>query len=253
VEPGPRRSVDAELAALAPLAEPLRRRLYLYIAASPDAVGRDQAASALGIARPLAAFHLDRLVRDGLLRAEFMRRSGRTGPGAGRPAKLYRRGTEGHAVSLPARNYELAAQLFADALTAPKGGGGKKRLRDEARVCGRSTGERMAAEADPHGKRREPEEAASDSELVAALAQEGYEPRLDGDVIRLGNCPFHALVAAHRDLTCGMNLELMTGLLEGLGAGDWRASLDPRPGLCCVSFEPISSHATREHSAGTAG
>jgi predicted ArsR family transcriptional regulator len=250
VEPGERRSVDAELTALAPLAEPLRRRLYLYVAASPEAVGRDQAASALGIARPLAAFHLDRLVRDGLLQAEFMRRSGRTGPGAGRPAKLYRRSAEGHAVSLPARNYELAAQLFAGAL-APRKGAGTKRLRDEARAYGRSTGQQVAGAeqvATP-----DVETGVSEVALAAALAREGYEPRVDGGVIRLGNCPFHALVAAHRDLTCGMNLALMTGLLEGLGAMDWRASLDPRPGLCCVAFEPVSSPATREHSAGAAG
>jgi predicted ArsR family transcriptional regulator len=230
------------LAALAPLAEPLRRRLYLYVAASPQAVGRDEAASALGIARSLAAFHLDRLVRDGLLQAEFMRRSGRTGPGAGRPAKLYRRSAEGHTVSLPARNYELAAQLFADALTAPDGGGGTERLRDEAQAYGRSTGGNLKVEA-----------GVSESTLAAALAREGYEPRIDGDVIRLGNCPFHALVAAHRDLTCGLNLALMTGLLEGLGATDWRASLDPRPGFCCVAFEPVSNPATREQAAGAAG
>jgi predicted ArsR family transcriptional regulator len=205
----------------------------------------------VGIARPLAAFHLDRLVRDGLLRTEFMRRSGRTGPGAGRPAKLYRRSPEHHAVSLPARNYELAAHLFADALAGPKGAG-TKRLRDEARVYGRSTGERLAGEAVPREVEPEAQEPASDRELLAALAREGYEPRLDGDVIRLGNCPFHALVAAHRDLTCGMNLALMTGLLEGLGASGWRASPDPRPGLCCVAFEPIPIPATGEQAVGAA-
>src|SRR3954452_9838159 len=96
---------EAELAALAPLAEPVRRRLYLHVAASPTPVGRDEAAAAVGISRALAAFHLDRLVADDFLETEFQRRSGRTGPGAGRPAKLYRRGQTRHAVSLPARNY----------------------------------------------------------------------------------------------------------------------------------------------------
>src|SRR3954468_11384756 len=103
---------EATLEALAPLAEPLRRRLYLHVAASPNAVGRDEAAAALGIARSLAAFHLDRLVQDGLLDTEYVRRSGRTGPGAGRPAKLYRRASSPHSITLPSRNYELAAQLF---------------------------------------------------------------------------------------------------------------------------------------------
>src|SRR3954462_9711428 len=82
---------EEELAALAPLAEPMRRRLYLHVATSAEAVGRDEAAAAVGISRALAAFHLDRLVDEGLLDTEFLRRSGRSGPGAGRPAKLYRR------------------------------------------------------------------------------------------------------------------------------------------------------------------
>lgn len=221
------RSVEAELAALAPLAEPVRRRLYLYVLASPVAVGRDEAAAGVGITRALAAFHLDRLVAEGLLQAEYQRRSGRTGPGAGRPAKLYRRASGDHEVSLPARNYELAATLFADALTSPAPAEASDIVQAEARQYGEALGERIAGGM-----------PLADDALQSALADEGYEPRIDDGVIRLGNCPFHALSEAHRDLTCGMNLALMSGLLDGLGADGWHASLDPRPGLCCVAFEP---------------
>ncbi len=218
--------VEARLAALAPLAEPLRRRLYLVVAGAAEAVGRDEAAAAVGITRALAAFHLDRLVDDGLLTTEYRRRSGRTGPGAGRPAKLYRRAVGTLAVSLPARNYELAARLFVEALADPDPGGGPERVQREAFAYGRELGLGIA------GGRPTDQEAT----LVGGLAAEGFEPRTATGVVRLGNCPFHALAAAQRDLTCGMNLALMSGLLDGLGADGWRATLDPQPGLCCVAF-----------------
>jgi predicted ArsR family transcriptional regulator len=222
------RNLEAELAALAPLAEPVRRRLYVFVAESADAVGRDEAAAAVGIARSLAAFHLDRLVDEGLLQTEFRRRTGRTGPGAGRPAKLYRRAAVTHSVSLPARNYELAARLFAEALVDDDPSAGPARVNHEAYDHGHALGDKIA-ERGP---------ASTDETLLAALAEEGFEPRVTRDgVVRLGNCPFHALAAVQRDLTCGMNLSLMTGLLDGMGATGWVATLDPRPGLCCVAFE----------------
>src|SRR4051794_14547108 len=82
---------SAQVAAVAALAEPTRRRLYEYVVRRPHPVSRDDVAGALGVPRPTAAFHLDRLVSDGLLDVHYERRTGRTGPGAGRPAKLYRR------------------------------------------------------------------------------------------------------------------------------------------------------------------
>jgi len=92
---------------LAALADPIRRRLYLHVAGEAEPVSRDQAATAVGIGRPLAAHHLDRLVEAGLLTAEYRRTSGRTGPGAGRPAKLYRRAVDREfRASLPQRRYE---------------------------------------------------------------------------------------------------------------------------------------------------
>ena len=91
-----------EIDGVAALAEPTRRRLYDLVAARDEPVGRDDAVEALGISRELAAFHLDRLVEAGLLQTEYRRRNGRTGPGAGRPAKLYRRADRVVEISLPA-------------------------------------------------------------------------------------------------------------------------------------------------------
>ena len=131
---------DDPIDAVAALAEPTRRALYDLVAASTEAVGRDDAAAASGISRELAAFHLDRLVEAGLLQTEFRRRSGRTGPGAGRPAKLYRRAARDITVSLPARQYERAADLMATALQRLPGGSGIEAAARAARERGTSIG-----------------------------------------------------------------------------------------------------------------
>ncbi|MDQ4069440.1 MAG: helix-turn-helix domain-containing protein, partial [Actinomycetota bacterium] len=111
-----RAPLDRDLGAIASLQEPVRRALYRYVVAQRGEVSRDQAAEGVGVQRNLAAFHLDKLVEAGLLEATFRRLTGRTGPGAGRPAKLYRRSPSDHAVTLPPRQYELAAELLAEAV-----------------------------------------------------------------------------------------------------------------------------------------
>ena len=107
---------EERIAGVASLAEPQRRALYRFVVDRGDAVSKDEAAAAMGVARSVAAFHLDRLVADGLLITEFRRLTGRQGPGAGRPAKLYRRAEGELSVSLPARQYDLAAELLAAAV-----------------------------------------------------------------------------------------------------------------------------------------
>src|SRR5215210_4980262 len=91
----------AQISAIAALNEPIRRALYTYVAEQAGPVGRDEAAEAAGITRELAAFHLDRLLDEGLLDVEYRRLSGRSGPGAGRPAKLYHPSRRQVQVSLP--------------------------------------------------------------------------------------------------------------------------------------------------------
>ena len=208
--------------AIALLDEPVRRDLYEWVIAQPEAVGRDQASTALGITRALAAFHLDRLARAGLLETEFRRLTGRSGPGAGRPAKLYRRSAREVEVSLPARRYGLAAELFAQALD--RGAVNGDTLATVAHEAGVALG-RSAR----RGRR------PGTSRALRVLADGGYEPVVSEDgTIRLRNCPFHALASDHRDLTCGMNLALAKGMLDGVGTADLSAQLDPQPGWCCV-------------------
>ncbi|MDQ2744055.1 MAG: transcriptional regulator [Chloroflexota bacterium] len=240
--------LSRQIAGIAVLDEPVRRNLYLYIVDRPLPVGRDEAAGALGISRALAAFHLDRLAQQGLLAVEYRRLTGRAGPGAGRPSKLYRRSDRKLQVMLPPRSYELAARLLARAVERAAAGSpssdvagavvdpnvvspgplGQARAPADARVIealhttahdfgtdmGRDARAALPTEPDP-------EELAEVAEQ--ALAAYGYEPCLERGKagqpisgIRLRNCPFHALAEEHRALVCGMNLSLLEGFVEGL-------------------------------------
>jgi predicted ArsR family transcriptional regulator len=224
----------SDIDAVALLGEPARRALYEWVVGAGRAVSRDEAAAGTGLARALTAFHLDRLVRAELLVAEYRRLSGKTGPGAGRPAKLYRRGPREVSVSLPDRRYETAARVFAEALEALGGGRTPEPLAEAARSLGRDIGASARARAG-----RRPGLRRRRAALVEALGDRGYEPReTEAGQIRLGNCPFDALVEDHRDLVCGMNVSLARGLLEGLGEERLTARLDPQPGLCCVAIGP---------------
>lgn len=214
---------------LAVLAEPLRRRLYLHVAEQTAPVSRDAAAAALGIARSLAAFHLDRLVEAGLLATEFRRLSGRTGPGAGRPAKLYRLADGEVRAILPERRYEVAAELFAQALAAPDSG--PEALAEAASSYGVELGTEARRRAGPRAGRRQRLTA-----LRSVLRDAGYVPIEQPGELRMLNCPFHELAQRHRQLTCGMNLALLQGMLSGARLPDELARLDQRPGMCCVAI-----------------
>ena len=211
-----------DLASLSSLDDPVRRRLYEVVCERTEPVGRDEAAAAAGVGRALAVYHLDKLVEAGLLTASYQRPPGRSGPGAGRPAKLYMRSDREFAVTVPPREYELAARLLVQAVESDPSGQSRAALLDAARRLGSELGRRFQ-----HGK----------ADLAEALAEQGYEPRRGEDgVIRLRNCPFHQLAEHHRDVVCGMNLGLIEGILAGLGTDGLRPVLDPRPGHCCVAI-----------------
>ena len=207
----------ADMAELAPLMEPTRLSLYRHLQErAPEAVSRDEAAAALRISRSLAAFHLDRLVGAGLVESTFKRLNDRSGPGAGRPSKLYRPATAGLSFSFPARRYGLAGLLLARALRG-FGQSGIRKLRSEARRHGRSLGK-----------------GGGLPELLAILTHEGYSPVDIGEnELALRNCPFDALATDSVEAVCAMNLALVEGMVESTGA-DCRARLAPAPSWCCV-------------------
>jgi len=204
-----------DLDALASLTDRVRRQAYQVVADGTGPVGRDEVAEALGVGRTLAAFHLDKLVAAGLLEVTYARRSGKTGPGAGRPAKLYHLAAAEHAVSVPPRAYRTAAELLAEALEQA---GAEETLNRVATRHGRRT---------PAG-----------GDVTEVLTGQGYAPVADGpDRIELRNCPFHRLAEQFPPVICGMNLAMITGLLAGAGLdGEWAARMDAAPGRCCVTL-----------------
>jgi predicted ArsR family transcriptional regulator len=215
-----------DLPAISLLDDPVRRRLYDWIAAEGRPVGREEAAKALGITRALSAFHLDKLAAAGLLEADYRRLTGRVGPGAGRPARVYWRARRDFNVTLPERQYQRAAEIFASAL---------ERL-DEQAVSAEldSAASRLGAELGST-----PAAGGSRGRLLTALEAAGYEPHPDEHgTVRLRNCPFDALVETHRPLVCGTNLAFAQGLAASVGSTELVPVLDPRPGFCCVAFVP---------------
>jgi predicted ArsR family transcriptional regulator len=215
-----------DLSVVSLLDDPVRRRLYDWVVGQARPAGREEAAKALGITRALAAFHLDKLAAAGLLEADYRRLTGRVGPGAGRPARVYWRSSRDFNVTLPAREYQRAAEIFANAL---------ERL-DESTV--KPTLEAAAAELGAAAG-AEPVRGTPRRRLLGALESAGYEPHADEDgTIRLRNCPFDALVDAHRPLVCGTNLAFARGLTSSAGATELQPVLDPQPGYCCVAFTP---------------
>lgn len=218
-----------DVAAIAALNDPLRLALYQYVTGQTAPVSRDQAAEAMGVGREMAAFHLDRLADQGLLDVAFRRLSGRQGPGAGRPAKLYSRSTREVSVSLPPRRYDIAARLFAAALAAQNP---IRALTEAPRAFGESLGAQARQLAD------RPLDSAA-----GILADHGYEPSISDDQITLRNCPFDALAQDYRNVVCTMNRALIDGLVTGLDARDLTTVFQPKQGQCCVS---ISTHRRQD-------
>ena len=217
--------LSTRVAGIGSLAEPVRRALYDYVAVRPDPVGREEAADALGIPLHTAKFHLDRLVEQGLLDMEFKRLSGRTGPGAGRPAKLYRRSDREFSVSLPPRRYDLVGDILASAIESAATGG----TTIDAAVDSAATAKGQAL-----GSLIE-HTAGDDLDLLAgALTDQGYEARVEESSVVLANCPFHDLAADHTELVCAMNRSYVQGVANGLGLIRLQAHLEPEDGLCCV-------------------
>jgi predicted ArsR family transcriptional regulator len=242
--------VEASVAGIATLGDPVRRALYRHVVAQPGPVSRDQAAESTGVPRHVAKFHLDKLAAEGLLDVEFHRPPGRGGPGAGRPTKFYRRSARELRVSLPQRRYDLAGRVMAQALVdaehheVPIAGA----LREAAQGSGRALGEQARRRAGSGA-----DQAALLEAAIRVLEEYGYEPRADPDGLTLANCPFHALARDYTELVCGMNRDLIAGLLDGLGQPSLQAQLDPAPGRCCVTVRrhrPVRNEPSRPSRNG---
>lgn len=216
------------------LADPTRRALYEFVASQPDAVGREEAARALNLPPHTVNFHLDKLVEVGVLTAEYRRLSGRVGPGAGRPSKLYRRAERQWTVSLPERRYDLVGRILAGGVEAARTGAAPLEVAIEQAAA--TAGREVGAAARGHLPAELPKLPELPG-LAAALAAQGFEPRMSGDTVVLANCPFDALAKTHTALVCGLNQHFVQGIADGLGCSRVRAFLDPDPSQCCVKVQ----------------
>ncbi|MGO4855753.1 helix-turn-helix transcriptional regulator [Arthrobacter sp. 2MCAF14] len=210
------------LSALASLDDGNRRRLYEHVCSASDAVSRDDAAMALGLPRSTASFHLDRLVRDGLLNVEFRKLGGKVGPGSGRPAKLYTPVIEEIGVSVPERHYDLAGEVMASAIQdlMAKGGSPREALLETAYARGREAG-------------------SAEPRFEDVLANYGYRPEVDdGGGYSLVNCPFHRLAESHTSVVCAMNGAFLSGAAAACGIAEARIADDNREGHCCARILP---------------
>jgi predicted ArsR family transcriptional regulator len=215
-----------DLDAIGALRDPLRRRLY-ELARERDGLSRDEAAEATGAPRSTVAFHLDRLAGVGLLEVEHRRLGARTGPGAGRPAKIYRATPGELGVTLPPRRYDLMGQLFATAIERAAAGTSVRAVLHE-----------VAADAGA----RDARDAGGLGEL---LDETGYRPEPAGDDVALTNCPFHRLAASHTDVVCEANHAYLCGAAAGCGLDPAEVVLRPRAGGCCVALTGAAAGAAK--------
>jgi predicted ArsR family transcriptional regulator len=221
---------DASLATLAVLSEEMRWRLYAVVRAAHRPVSREEAAASTGISRKLAAFHLDKLVGAGLLRARY---DAPLGPRrVGRTPKTYEPSGADIAISIPARRHDVLAGILIVAVRA--GAAGEDPLAAATRVARARGAERGAGQRE----RMRPGRLGPERALTVAgeiLEECGYEPQREGPTqLRLRNCPFHPLAEGARDVVCAANRAYVSGLLDGLGATSAEAVPDHEPGTCCV-------------------
>jgi predicted ArsR family transcriptional regulator len=226
-----------EIASLSSLDDPIRAAIFFHVARSDDPVTRDQAATALAMTRRTAAFHLDKLAEAGLVDVSFKRLTGRTGPGAGRSSKLYRRSGRRFNLAIPASNYELLARLLASVVQETQGVSAARHLEPHARAFGAREGAAARKQAGPRPSRKR---------LLAVLVEEltrlGFEPFADrSGTLRLRNCPYHDMARENTDFVCSMNLALMQGVAAGIDLREVSPSLEPKPGICCVAFRARSN------------
>jgi predicted ArsR family transcriptional regulator len=217
--------------ALQLLAEPTRRALFQTCRRAAAPLTREELATAVGISRRLAAFHLDVLADAELVTVDYARPAGRTGPGAGRPAKRYTAADVDLELSVPPRRYDVAARVMARGLAAAHERG-TDALETTFEVA-QEEGQRIGH------LRRSPGRKSAKATTEAAmdvLTDLGYEPRCESDrCVQLCNCPFDSVVDVAADVVCGLNQRFVSGVLDGLGGHRAvQAELDPAPDRCCV-------------------
>jgi predicted ArsR family transcriptional regulator len=188
--------------------DPELRAALAYARSQARPITADQLAEAHDVHRNVARSRLERLVKAGLLIPGYERRTGRTGPGSGRPAKTYTVAPELVAIEFPARRYESLLGHVLDALPAR---GRRERLHEVGVAFGRD----LATAAGLRPARSLP---VGFERVCAAVGRLGYQASVeevsaDGAVIATPTCPLRPLVRARPEAA-----EIDRGMWAGLTA-----------------------------------
>jgi predicted ArsR family transcriptional regulator len=190
------------------LGDPTRRRVFFVVREATAPRSKDEVAEVVGIERRLAGFHLDKLVEQGFLQAEFRRRE-RGGPGAGRPPKLYSLAETEAAVTLPERHYDLLAELLLRAMSEP-GASTTEQLERVGFEFGRSLATEQAGGG---GSPFTPTQAIA--EVVRLLTRYGFAATSDGPAsIKACSCPFEEMAFHDPERVCGLDRSIWRGILS---------------------------------------
>jgi predicted ArsR family transcriptional regulator len=228
------------------------REALLYVRGSPGGVTADDAAIELGVHRSVARNRLERLLRAGLLQTSFERRTGRAGPGAGRPAKLYSAAPEPQALEFPPRRLPALVGRLLDELPAA---GRKEALRRAGAEFGRD----LARTARLRPKKQIEAGLESVCAAVRSLGFHAALDRIEGDtaMIATPTCPLRPLVTERpeaalidRGMWAGLVERGITGLRAETVDCETHACLDG--GESCAVVVRLKRSATTSAPPSTA-
>jgi predicted ArsR family transcriptional regulator len=193
---------------LAAAGDPQLRRVLLYARGRRDPFTADDVTVVLGVHRNVARSRLDRLAAAGFLTVTLERLGGQRGPGAGRPAKVYRVAPELEGVEFPDRRLAELTSLLVGKIPAR---GRARALREAGEEFGRSLGARAGLKAS--GDVRTGLERVCDA--LGSLGFHASVLSLEGDeaILESATCPLRPLVVARPDAD-GIDHGMWAGLVE---------------------------------------
>lgn len=214
------------------LGDPTRRGIYITVREAPEPATASQIADLFSIHPNVARHHLDRLAEDGYLEVTRRRPDGKSGPGAGRPAKCYTATAKEIDLHFPARRYDLLSELLVRVIERIDPGN----LADIAADIGREYGSEIASEI---GAPSESGFVTAVNAVALAMTGMGFTTDSDADTRRLltSHCPFADTAVKHPEVVCSLDRGIVSGLMEGLSP-DWRpVQVVSHPGLAedCVA------------------
>lgn len=226
-----------------------RDRVLRLVRDSGDVVDVVELAEQMNLHVTTVRFHLDALCADGVVARTRIKRTG-----VGRPRTGY--------IAVRERlDYRSLAEILAMELGETVAERRRRAERAGERWANRIVANRLTEFDDPQKaesgwRRTDPDSAVDDSaDMIAQVfGRMGFDPELipptassngRGErTIRINGCPVRDLATTHPEVSCGMHLGLLRGLLGahakmGCGAA-LRAELDPlvEPEVCLARVMP---------------